>query len=85
MMILFASLLSGCATSTGYTNSPIPDLPSSVRSAGNTTIMPTGDVKKSDNAQLVARLRESELRNARAVNQCKAYHRKLQTLYGRNK
>lgn len=77
-------MLSSCANSVNYDDSvDIPPQPSNVRNAGSTVSIPDSALKKMETNQLITLLRQSELRNARAVNSCKAYHKKLQTLYSR--
>lgn len=60
---------------------PLPNLPSTVRHSGKVVELPAGDIKgEAANSTLLIQLRDSELRNARGVNACKAHYGKLQLL-----
>src|SRR5690554_6059431 len=83
-ILLCALMLTGCAQSVHYadTGLEIPDLPASVTSAGRVVTLPEGGlVGQTATTKLLSEVRASELRNARAVNVCKANHQKLQQIY----
>ena len=80
MMILSASLLTSCATSKNYgSNNNIPPFPTSVENNGWVTKLPK-DAKALGPAEaqaLLAKVRENELRQARAVRAAKNWRTQL--------
>lgn len=87
MIILSALALTSCAPSETYVDTTvnIPNQPSNVINAGRVITLPSGTLTKKQTNELIIALRESELKNARAVNSSKAFHKKLQLIYGSGK
>src|SRR5262245_19589354 len=86
MIPLSAQMLISCASSTAYVDKSglnIPNLPSSVTKNGNVIKIPKGPLNKQQVDELLIKLRESEVINARAVRTAKAHYANLQRIYKR--
>ena len=82
-LILCALITTACKPSGGWEQSVVVDVPSLSETAlkGGTTIKwPQEPLTPQNTPTVVARLRQSEIRNARAVNACKAEYGSLQKL-----
>lgn len=84
MAPLFALVLSGCATSSGYGEKvSMAPLPRSAQKAGTVITLPNRSLTPTDTPEVLTSVRLSELRNARGVNTCKAAYNKALKLYGK--
>lgn len=75
-------MLAACVNSASSVKSGFPPLPSSVRTGGEVTPWPKGDLKVKDTPELLAKVRKNEVKQARIVRNAKAHIKRLEKLNG---
>lgn len=79
-LILCVSMMAACSKSVSSGSVDVPSLSETALKGGSITPWPQGPITVQNTTPLVARLRQSEVRNARAINACKAEYGNLQKL-----